>query len=226
MSLVLVVEDDPAILRGITDNLVFEKYDVITASDGEAAYRLARERRPDAVILDLMMPRMSGYEVCRKLRDDGATMPIIILTARGEEADRVLGLDIGADDYMTKPFGVRELLARLRAVLRRSRGPAPADHLLELGDVVVDFRSHEIRRDGQRVEATRKEIGLLRYLSARPGEVVRRDTLLEAVWGYSADTTTRTVDNHVALLRAKIEADPKSPRHLVTVHGVGYKWVP
>ena len=226
MSLVLVVEDDPAILRGVADNLVFEKYDVVTATDGEAGYRLARERRPDAMILDLMLPRMSGYEVCRKLRDEGATMPIIILTARGEEADRVLGLDIGADDYMTKPFGVRELLARLRAVLRRSRGPTPADHLLVLGDVVVDFRSHEIRRDGRPIEATRKELGLLRYLSARPGEVVRRDRLLESVWGYSADTTTRTVDNHVALLRAKIEVDPKSPRHLVTVHGVGYKWIP
>lgn len=226
MSVVLVIEDDPAILRGIADNLVFEKYDVLTASDGETGYRVARERRPDAVILDLMLPRMSGYEVCRKLRDEGATMPIIILTARGDEADRVLGLDIGADDYVTKPFGVRELLARLRAVLRRGPSAAREERLLRFDDVEVDFRSHELRRDGRPIEATRKEIGLLRFLSSRPGEVVRRDALLEAVWGYSAETTTRTVDNHVALLRAKIEVDPKSPRHLVTVHGVGYKWVP
>ena len=225
MSLVLVVEDDPAILRGVADNLAFEKYEVVTATDGETAYRLARERRPDAMILDLMLPRMSGYEVCRKLRGDGATMPIIILTARGEEADRVLGLDLGADDYIAKPFGIRELLARLRAVLRRAQTPNPPEHVLDLGQVVIDFRSHEIRRDGELLEATRKEIALLRYLSSRPGEVARRDTLLEAVWGYSADTTSRTVDNHVALLRAKIETDPKSPRHLVTVHGVGYKWV-
>jgi DNA-binding response OmpR family regulator len=226
MSVVLVIEDDPAILRGIADNLVFEKYDVLTASDGETGYRVARERRPDAVILDLMLPRMSGYEVCRKLRDEGATMPIIILTARGDEADRVLGLDIGADDYVTKPFGVRELLARLRAVLRRGPSAAREERLLRFDDVEVDFRSHELRRDGRPIEATRKEIGLLRFLSSRPGEVVRRDALLEAVWGYTAETTTRTVDNHVALLRAKIEVDPKSPRHLVTVHGVGYKWVP
>ena len=226
MSLVLVVEDDPAILRGVADNLVFEKYDVVTASDGESGYRLARERRPDAVILDLMLPRMSGYEVCRKLRDEGATMPIIILTARGDEADRVLGLDIGADDYLTKPFGVRELLARVRAVLRRTQPSVRADTVLQFDDVVVDFRSHEIRRARVPLEATRKELGLLRYLASRPGEAVRRDALLEAVWGYSADTTTRTVDNHVAMLRAKIEADPKSPRHLITVHGVGYKWVP
>jgi DNA-binding response OmpR family regulator len=226
MSVVLVIEDDPAILRGIADNLVFEKYEVLTASDGEAGYRLARERRPDAVILDLMLPRMSGYEVCRKLRDEGSAMPIIILTARGDEADRVLGLDIGADDYVTKPFGVRELLARLRAVLRRAQAAARGEHLLRFDGIEVDFRSHELRRDGQPLEATRKEIGLLRFLSSRPGEVIRRDTLLEAVWGYTAETTTRTVDNHVALLRAKIEGDPKSPRHLVTVHGVGYKWVP
>jgi DNA-binding response OmpR family regulator len=226
MSVVLVIEDDPAILRGIADNLVFEKYEVLTASDGEAGYRVARDRRPDAVILDLMLPRMSGYEVCRKLRDEGATMPIIILTARGDEADRVLGLDIGADDYVTKPFGVRELLARLRAVLRRAQSVARGERLLRFDDIEVDFRSHELRRDGQLIEATRKEIGLLRFLSSRPGEVIRRDALLEAVWGYTAETTTRTVDNHVALLRAKIEVDPKSPRHLVTVHGVGYKWVP
>jgi DNA-binding response OmpR family regulator len=226
MSMVLVVEDDPAILRGIADNLAFEQYEVLTATDGESALRLARERKPDAVILDVMLPRMSGYEVCRKLRAESASMPIIIVTARGDEVDRVLGLDIGADDYVTKPFGVQELLARLRAVLRRAQSPARAESVLRFDGIEVDFRSHEVRKDGRPIEATRKEIGLLRFLSSRPGEVVRRDALLEAVWGYTADTTTRTVDNHVALLRAKIEVDPKTPRHLVTVHGVGYKWVP
>ena len=226
MSMVLVVEDDPAILRGIADNLAFEQYEVLTATDGESALRLVRERKPDAVILDVMLPRMSGYEVCRKLRAESASMPIIIVTARGDEVDRVLGLDIGADDYVTKPFGVQELLARLRAVLRRAQSPARAESVLRFDGIEVDFRSHEVRKDGRPIEATRKEIGLLRFLSSRPGEVVRREALLEAVWGYTADTTTRTVDNHVALLRAKIEVDPKRPRHLVTVHGVGYKWVP
>ena len=156
MSMVLVVEDDPAILRGIADNLAFEQYEVLTATDGESALRLARDRKPDAVILDVMLPRMSGYEVCRKLRAESASMPIIIVTARGDEVDRVLGLDIGADDYVTKPFGVQELLARLRAVLRRAQSPARAESLLRFDGIEVDFRSHEVRKDGRPIEATRR----------------------------------------------------------------------
>lgn len=226
MTSVLVVEDDAAILRGIADNLAFEDYEVLTAADGETAYRIARDAKPNVILLDLMLPRMSGYEVCRKLRAEGSTVPIIMITARGEEADRVLGLDIGADDYVTKPFAIRELLARIRALLRRAQSAGAEMHQLRFGDVVVDFRSHEVTRGGAPVDLTRKELGLLRYLAARPGEVVRRDALLDEVWGYGLETTTRTVDNHVALLRAKLEDDPKAPRHLVTVHGVGYKWLP
>jgi DNA-binding response OmpR family regulator len=222
---VLVVEDDPAILRGLTDNLTFESYDVVTATDGETAYRLIRERKPDLVLLDLMLPHMSGYELCRKLRTEGLTMPIVMLTARGEESDRVLGLDLGADDYVTKPFSVRELLARIRAVLRRARHDRPMPDEMRWEEIVVDFRRFETTKRGKPVDMTRKEFGLLRLLGSRGGEVVTREQLLDEVWGYDAMPTTRTVDNHVASLRAKLEADPSQPRHLVTVFGVGYKWV-
>jgi DNA-binding response OmpR family regulator len=225
MSRVLVVEDDPAILRGLADNLAFESYEVVTATDGETAYRLIHERKPDLVVLDLMLPNLSGYELCRKIRSEGVTTPIVMLTARGEETDRVLGLDLGADDYVTKPFSVRELMARLRAILRRSQLAGRTSDELRFDDIVVDFRRYEARKADARIEMTRKEFGLLRMLASRAGEVVTRDELLNEVWGYDALPTTRTVDNHVAMLRAKIEADPAAPRHLLTVFGVGYKWV-
>ena len=225
MSRVLVVEDDPAILRGLVDNLTLEGHETLSATDGESGYRLIREAKPDLVVLDLMMPRMSGYEVCRKVRADGLRVPILILSARGEEADRILGLDIGADDYVSKPFSVRELVARVRALLRRTAPPATAPEDLRYDDVVVDFLRYEARRGRRALELTRKEFGVLRLLVSRAGEVVTRDALLRAVWGYEASPTTRTVDNHVASLRAKLEADPSNPRHLLTVHGVGYRWV-
>jgi DNA-binding response OmpR family regulator len=222
----LVVEDDPAILRGLADNLAFESYDVQTATDGETAYRLLQERPFDLVLLDLMLPNMSGYDLCRRVRHEGMATPIVMLTARGDESDRVRGLDLGADDYITKPFSVLELLARIRAVLRRARAAAPPMDRLTFGDVVVDFRRYEARRGDQIVTLTPKEYGLLRALAARPGEVVTRGELLDDVWGYAAMPTTRTVDTHVASLRAKIEDDPADPRHLLTVFGVGYKWQP
>jgi DNA-binding response OmpR family regulator len=225
MTRLLVVEDDPAILRGLTDNLRFESYDVLEAPDGETAYRLIHEGKPDLVVLDLMLPNMSGYELCRKIRGEGITTPVVMLTARGEEADRILGLDLGADDYITKPFSVRELLARLRAVLRRTRPAPTALDELRVDDVVVDFRKYEATKGGAAIELTRKEFGLLRLLAQRAGEVVSRAELLDEVWGYDATPTTRTVDNHVASLRAKIENNPADPRHLLTVFGVGYKWV-
>jgi DNA-binding response OmpR family regulator len=226
VSRLLVVEDDPAILRGLADNLTYEAHEVLTASDGETAYRLIHERKPDLVVLDLMLPRMSGYELCQKVRGEGLATPIVMLTARGEEADRILGLDLGADDYVTKPFSVRELLARIRAVLRRSQPERRLPDRLEVDDVVVDFRRFEASRSGEPVEMTRKEYGLLRLLASRAGEVVSRTELLDEVWGYDATPTTRTVDNHVASLRAKLEASPAEPRHLLTVFGVGYKWMP
>jgi DNA-binding response OmpR family regulator len=226
MTRILVVEDDPAILRGLSDNLRLESYEVVTAADGEAGDRLAHEARPDLIVLDLMLPRLSGYELCRKLRSEGLTTPILMLTARGEEADRVLGLDLGADDYVTKPFSVRELLARIRALLRRAHPPRPMPDEVRFGDVVVDFRSYEAKKGGAPVDMTPKEFQLLRLLAARAGEVVSRGELLEEVWGYETLPNTRTVDNHVATLRAKLEPDKSVTPHIQTVHGVGYKFVP
>jgi len=225
MTTILIVEDDPAILRGLADNLRFEGYEAITAMDGEIGYRMQREHKPDLILLDLMLPRMSGLEFCRKLRGEKIQTPVLMLTARSEESDRVLGLDLGADDYMAKPFSVRELLARVRALLRRSQ-PASAlpDHL-QFGESEIDFRSYEARRNGAPLEMTRKEFAILRYLASRTGEVVTRDELLNAVWGYDTYPSSRTVDNHVAGLRAKLERDASQPEHIKTVHGVGYKFV-
>ena len=227
MSRILVVEDDPAILRGLTDNLRFDGHDVASVGDGYSAYKRIREQPAfDLVLLDVMLPAMSGFDVCRRARADGVQTPIIMLTARGEESDRVLGLDVGADDYVTKPFAVRELLARVRAVLRRTQPSSGALDAVRTEGLAIDFRSYEARRDGEPLALTRKEFGVLRYLASRAGEVIRRDELLGQVWGYESDVSTRTVDNHIASLRQKLEMDPRSPRHLLTVHGVGYKWVP
>ena len=225
MSRILIVEDEPAILRGLADNLKFESHDVLTAPDGETGYRLIKEKNPELIVLDLMLPKMSGYELCRKVRDEGLSTPILMLTARGEEMDRVLGLDLGADDYMTKPFSVRELLARIRALLRRAQPPKSLVYELRFDDTVVDFRRYEVRKAGKALEMTRKEYHILRLLGSRAGEVVTRDELLNDVWGYESFPSTRTVDNHIALLRSKLEQDPAQPQHIKTVHGVGYKFV-
>lgn len=224
MSKVLVIEDDPGILRTVADNLRFEKYDVLTAGDGETAYVLQQQQQPDLIVLDLMLPRMSGLELCRKLRADDVQVPVLVLTARGEEVDRVCGLDMGADDYVVKPFSMPELMARVRALLRRS--PSGLAATLVFGDVRVDFRRHAAVRGGRSVEMTRKEFALLRFLASREDTVVTRDELLNKVWGFEAYPVTRTVDNHIAGLRAKLEADPARPIYIQTVHGVGYKFVP
>ncbi len=223
MIKVLVVEDDPGILRTVADNLRFEKYEVITALDGETAYALQQQQQPDLIVLDLMLPRVSGMELCRRLRAEDVQVPVLVLTARGEEADRVGGLDMGADDYVTKPFSVPELMARVRALLRRSSPGLAA--ILTFGDVEVDFRRHTAVRGGRAVEMTRKEFALLRFLASREDIVVTRDELLNKVWGFDAYPVTRTVDNHIASLRAKLEADPARPVYIQTVHGVGYKFV-
>jgi DNA-binding response OmpR family regulator len=226
MTKILAIEDDPAILRGLTDNLRFEGYEVVTATDGETGYRLHQERKPDLILLDLMLPRMSGLELCRKLRGEKIQTPILMLTARSEEPDRVLGLDLGADDYVTKPFSVRELMARVRALLRRTQPRADLPDDLRFAGVSIDFRSYEARRNGDLVEMTRKEFGILRFLASRAGQVVTRDDLLNEVWGYESYPSSRTVDNHVAGLRAKLERDASQPEHIKTVHGVGYKFIP
>jgi DNA-binding response OmpR family regulator len=226
MSRILVIEDDPAILRGLVDSLRRESHEVIPASDGESGYAAIERARPDLVILDLMLPGMSGYEICRRVRGQQSMLPILMLTARGEEADRVLGLDLGADDYVTKPFSLRELLARVRALLRRAHPPRKLIDELRFSDVVIDFRKYEAMMHSEPLELTRREFQLLRVLASRPGEVITRPDLLDDVWGIDEYPTTRTVDTHVAALRAKLERDASAPNHLLTIRGVGYKWVP
>jgi DNA-binding response OmpR family regulator len=226
MTKVLVVEDDPGILRTVADNLRFEQYEVVTATDGETAYALHQKEQPDLIVLDLMLPRMSGLEFCRKLRTQGVHVPVLMLTARSQEADRVRGLDLGGDDYVTKPFSVPELMARVRALLRRAVSVADAPAALRFGQVEIDFERYAALRHGRPVEMTRKEFALLRFLVARKNTVVTRDEILNKVWGFESFPVTRTVDNHIANLRAKLEANPAHPAHIQTVHGVGYKFVP
>jgi DNA-binding response OmpR family regulator len=222
---VLVVEDDPGILRTVADNLRFEQYEVLTATDGETAYALHRKEQPDLIVLDLMLPRMSGLELCRKLRTEDVQVPVLMLTARGQEADRVRGLDLGGDDYVTKPFSVPELMARVRALLRRSVAAPGVPDTIRFGQAEVDFERYVAQLSGRPVEMTRKEFALLRFLASRKNAVVTRDEMLNKVWGLESYPVTRTVDNHIASLRAKLETDPAHPHHIQTVHGVGYKFV-
>jgi DNA-binding response OmpR family regulator len=225
MKRILIVEDDVAIARGLKDNLEYDSFEVEVAGGGERGWEFIRERKPDLVILDLMLPGISGFDLCRRMRREGCLLPVLMLTARGDAKDRVHGLEIGADDYVTKPFAIEEVLARVHALLRRA-GRSKLDALpdyLRLGDVEVDFERFEARKAGAPIELSRKEFGLLRLLAAREGKAVTREDLLNEVWGYDRFPTTRTVDTHVAQLRAKIEDDPAQPRFLRTIHGVGYK---
>lgn len=226
MSRILVVEDDEAMAVALQDGFTYEGHDVIRASDGEEGLRIAREDAPEIMILDIMLPRMTGLEVCKTLRGDGSDLPIIMLTARGQEIDKVLGLKLGADDYVTKPFSFMELMARVEAVLRRSQPHSPEDaSLCRIGDVTVDLARHEACKSGEPLALTPREFRLLGFLIERLGEVVSRDELLDAVWGYETIPFTRTVDTHIAKLRKKIEDDPSNPELLITVHRFGYKLV-
>ena len=224
MPRILIVDDEPAIVRGLEDNLRFEGYETLAASSGEQGLARALGEAPDLVLLDVTLPGRSGWDVCRELRQRGLDVPIIMLTARGEEADRVRGLELGADDYITKPFSLRELLARVRAVLRRP-GPRRKFEELAFGDVRVHGRGRRVTRAGREVRLTRKEYDLLVYLAGHQGDVVTRERLLDEVWGYERFHTTRTVDTHVLRLRRKLEADPDRPRFIHTVHGQGYRFV-
>lgn len=220
---ILIVEDERPIAQALADNLEFEGYTVRLAHDGRAGLELVRSADVDLVLLDLMLPGISGYEVCRSMRDEGVNTPVIMLTAKGEEIDKVMGLDLGADDYMTKPVGVRELLARIRAVTRRM-DPSDADmDAITIGDVRVDFGRFEVYRGDETLHLSPKAFGVLRMLVSAEGKAVSRTELLEEVWGLDVFPTTRTVDNHIAELRAAIEADPGQPQYLLTVHSVGYR---
>ncbi len=227
MKRILIIEDDVSILSGLKDVLTFKSYDVITAEDGETGYAAIAEGKPDLIILDIMIPKMDGFTLCQKLRAEGDATPVLMLTARGEEPDKIQGLDIGADDYVIKPFSLPELLARIRALLRRTPETTtkhPPDSF-KIGDVTLDFKKHEARKGKAKLNLSPKEFGILGYLATRSGEVVTRDELLDEVWGYDLYPTTRTVDNHIAQLRSKIEENPADPRYLITVHGIGYRLV-
>lgn len=224
MPRILIVDDEPEMVGGLEDNLRFEGYQTLSAGDGRKGLALALSEAPDLILLDVMMPGMSGWDVCRELRRRGLDTPVIMLTARGEEVDRVLGLELGADDYVTKPFGLRELMARIRAVLRRP-GPRQKFEEFAFGDVRVHLRARQTFKGGREVRLTRKEFDLLRYLVEHPGEVITRDRLLEEVWGYDRFPTTRTVDTHILRLRQKFEDDPERPTHILTAHGQGYRFV-
>ena len=224
MRKVLIVEDDQAMAVALSDGFTYEGYAVEVARDGSAGLRMASGREVDLIILDVMLPRMSGLDVCRQLRSDGNGTPIIMLTARGQEIDKVLGLKTGADDYVTKPFSFLELMARVEAVLRRASKPAAAVERLRFGDVELCFKNFEARKAGRPVELSPREFKIIRYFAEHRGEVVSRDQLLDAVWGYDSLPLTRTVDMHIAKLRQKIEDVPSDPRYIITVHRVGYKF--
>jgi DNA-binding response OmpR family regulator len=225
MPKVVIVEDDAAMAAALEDGFAYEGYEVVLVRDGEAGLRLAREAAPDVVILDVMLPKMSGLDVCKRLRAEGSALPILMLTARGQEIDKVVGLKLGADDYVTKPFGFMELMARVEALLRRTSAGARTAEVFAFGDVVVDFKKAELRKRGVAVEITARELKLLQYFLAHRGEVVPRERLLDRVWDYDDVPLTRTVDMHVAKLRKKIEDDPADPKFLVTVHRMGYKFI-
>jgi two-component system alkaline phosphatase synthesis response regulator PhoP len=224
MPRILIVDDEPEMVRGLEDNLRFEGYQTLSARDGRRGLELAVSEAPDLVLLDLMLPGMSGWDVCREIRRRGLDIPVIMLTARGEERDLVEGLELGADDYVSKPFSLRELLARIHAVLRRP-GPRQKFEEFAFGDVRIRLRGRQVFRAGREVRLTRKEFDLLRYLVEHRGEVITRDRLLDEVWGYDQYPTTRTVDTHVLRLRQKFEEDPEHPRHIVTAHGQGYRFL-
>ena len=224
MPRILIVDDEPDMAKGLQFNLEARGYEVVTAADGEAGLAAVAAMKPDLVLLDVMMPRRNGFDVCRTLRKTQPGLPILMLTAKGQEDDLLLGLKVGADDYVKKPFSVSELVARIETVLRRAvRSGRP--ERVTLGRVFVDFVRHEALKDQSPIALTPKEFEMLRYFAGRRGEVVTRDELLDAVWGYTGTAATRTVDTHIVKLRQKIEDDPAQPRMLITMHGIGYKLV-
>jgi two-component system alkaline phosphatase synthesis response regulator PhoP len=220
---ILIIDDEPSLLFMLTDRLEGEGYRVCSETDGESGLARASSETFDAIVLDGMLPGRDGYDVCQTLRERGIRVPVLMLSARGQVVDRIVGLKLGADDYLVKPFDVSELLARLQALLRRA---APAEPMtFRFGEIAVDFRRAEVSRNGVPVELTAREFTLLQYFIEHRGATISRDELLNQVWGYNAMPSTRTVDVHVALLRQKLEAHPRKPRHLLTVFGLGYKFV-
>jgi DNA-binding response OmpR family regulator len=223
MERILIIEDEAPMRTALADVLAGEGYRPFSAADGEIGLQRALEEKPDLILLDIMMPKLDGFEVCAELRRLGHATPVLMLTAKGQVEDRVTGLDAGADDYLVKPFSTEELLARVRALLRRTQRQGRSPTKLKLGDVEIDLARQTAVRGRKPVHLTAKELAMLRLMAETPGEPVSRERFLDVAWGYTAFPTTRTVDNHIASLRHKIEKNPDAPRWLKTVHGVGYK---
>jgi DNA-binding response OmpR family regulator len=224
METVLVVEDDPTMLRGLQDNFEFQGYRVLAAEDGEEGLNTALNAQPDLIVLDIMLPKINGYEVCRLIRKENLGMPIIMLTAKGEESDIVLGLNLGADDYVTKPFSIKELLARAEALLRRTR--QSEEDAYEFGDCRLDIPARKLTRDGAEIKLSPKEFALLELFVKHPGRALTRDEILNLVWGYDSYVGSRSIDRFVTTLRNKIEPDPHRPAYIHTIREIGYKFEP
>ena len=225
MKSLLIVEDDPAILKGLQASLEEEHYEIITAMDGQEGYEAAKREKIDLIILDLMLPNKNGQEICRDLRSEGIDTPIIMLTSKKKETDKVLGLELGADDYVTKPFSVRELQARIKAQLRRTSVIKKEIVTFEFGNIFIDFKKQAATKGNKPIKLSAKEFELLHFFMQHEEEVVSRDMLLDEIWGYDVYPTTRTVDNYILNLRKKIEDDPANPNHLLTMHKSGYKFI-
>lgn len=225
MNRILIVEDEPEMLRGLKDNLEFEGYSVETCDNGKSAAERIGKNSFHLILLDVMLPGMSGFDVLKKMREKQIDTPVILLTAKGEEIDKVLGLELGADDYLTKPFGLRELLARVKAVLRRSGDTAVSLEQVTIGHVLINFKSYSAFKNGSSITMTAKEFDILKYLYTHKNNVVSRDELLINVWGYDDSITSRTVDNFILKIRQKTEDDPANPKYIITIHGTGYKLV-
>lgn len=226
MKNILVIEDDISILRGLKDNLEYEGYSVLTETDGRKGLETAREKNVDLILLDIMLPGINGFEICRKIKKEKPELPIIMITARGSEMDKVSGLDTGADDYVTKPFSIPELMARIRAVLRRfSKTENNAPDRFEFGNIVLDFKEYRAFRGKEELRFSAREFDIMKYFIAHEGEAVHRHDLLNEVWGFEATPTTRTVDNFILDLRKKLEDDSSNPKHILSVRGVGYKFL-
>ncbi len=227
MAKILIVEDEPNMRMGLQDNLEFEGYEVDAAEDGEAGLNKILSNNYSLIVMDVMMPKMSGFDVCKTIRKKGVTTPVILLTAKGEEIDKVLGLELGADDYVTKPFSLRELLARIKAILRRGENSSSDDSnsKIIIGQLEVDFSSYHAKSNNTEVQMSSKEFDILQYLWKNRNKTVSRENLLNEIWGYDEAPTTRTVDNFILKLRQKIENDPNHPKIIITIHGTGYKLI-
>ena len=225
MPKILIVEDEPSMRLGLRDNLEFESYEVDIAEDGQIAIDKISSQKYDLILLDVMLPKISGFDVCKKIRKEGNNVPVILLTAKGEEIDKVLGLELGADDYITKPFSLRELLARIKAVMRRSDSISAKGEMVKIGRLDVNFETYNAFEDGTEVSLSHKEFEILNYLWKKKNNTVSRDEILSNIWGQDVYTTTRTIDNFILKLRQKIELDSNHPKIILTVHGIGYKLI-